>query len=110
MLVGDDLGWEAARARADVFVAQLNLTEKLNFVRGNAQVGGCVGNIEPVPRLGFPGICLVDGPSAVARNELVSVFPAGVTIAATWDRVLMYERGRALGAEFRGKGVNVQLG
>ncbi|KAF7588621.1 hypothetical protein BBP40_005459 [Aspergillus hancockii] len=42
--------------------------------------------------------------------ELVSVFPAGVTVASNWDRNLMYERGRALGAEFRAKGAHNILG
>jgi len=30
--------------------------------------------------------------------------------AMTWDRKLMYERGYAMGAEFKGKGINVALG
>lgn len=30
-----------------------------------------------------------------------------MNVAATFDRGLMYDRGAALGAEFRGKGVNV---
>jgi hypothetical protein len=39
-----------------------------------------------------------------------SVFPAGVNVAATFSRRLMRLRGEALGAEFRGKGVDVMLG
>ena len=31
-------------------------------------------------------------------------------MAATWDRNLTFQRGAAMGAEFRGKGVNVALG
>lgn len=30
--------------------------------------------------------------------------------AMTWDRKLMYERGYAMGEEFKGKGINVALG
>jgi beta-glucosidase len=30
--------------------------------------------------------------------------------AMTWDRDLIYNRGKALGEEFKGKGVNVMLG
>jgi beta-glucosidase len=40
----------------------------------------------------------------------VTVFPAGIQTAATWDVELMYQRGEALGEESRGKGVNVLLG
>jgi beta-glucosidase len=39
-----------------------------------------------------------------------SAFPAGVNVAATFSRRLMRLRGEALGAEFRGKGVDVMLG
>ncbi|TGO81176.1 hypothetical protein BPOR_1298g00010 [Botrytis porri] len=70
----------------------------------------CIGNISPIPRLNFTGICLNDGPAAVARQDLISVFPSGVTLAATWDRDLVYQSYKALGQEFRGKGTHVALG
>lgn len=35
---------------------------------------------------------------------------AGVTIAATWDRALFYQRGFDMGTEHKLKGVDVQLG
>jgi hypothetical protein len=37
------------------------------------------------------------------------VFPAGVTVASTWDASLIYARGNAMGSEAKGVGVNVQL-
>lgn len=46
------------------------------------------------------------GDSASGNN---SVFPAAVNIAATWDKAMMHEQGRALGAEFRAKGVHIAL-
>jgi beta-glucosidase len=91
-------------------VSKLTNDEKLQMIKGLSTAGGCIGNIAGIPRLGFPGICLLDGPTVVGRNELVSVFPAGVTVAASWDRNLMYERGHALGQEFKGKGGHVMLG
>lgn len=39
-----------------------------------------------------------------------SAFPAGVNTAATFSRRLMRLRGEAMGAEFRGKGIDVMLG
>ncbi len=39
-----------------------------------------------------------------------SVFPAGVNVAATFDRGLAAARGAAMGAEHRDKGSDVQLG
>lgn len=38
------------------------------------------------------------------------MFPDGITVGATFDKKLMYERGVAIGKEARGKGVNVWLG
>ncbi|KAM0189070.1 hypothetical protein ACHAPI_010215 [Fusarium lateritium] len=72
--------------------------------------GGCVGNISPTERLNFSGLCLQDGPQAINRADLVSIFPSGLTMAAFWDRRAIYTRGKALGAEFRGKGAHVFLG
>lgn len=72
--------------------------------------GGCIGNIKSIQRLNFTGICMLDGPQAINRANLVSVFPSGVLVGATWDVNHMYARGKAMGAEFRGKGAHVQLG
>lgn len=74
------------------------------------QTGPCTGNIYPVPRLNFSGLCFQDGPSSLRMADYVSVFPAGVTIASSWDRKMMYDRARAMGREFRGKGAHVLLG
>jgi len=42
--------------------------------------------------------------------DFSSAFSAGVTVAATWDRTLLYQRGYDMGTEHRLKGVDVQLG
>lgn len=72
--------------------------------------GPCVGNILAIPRLNFPGLCLQDGPLAIRVADYASVFAAGVSVAASWDRTLMYQRGLAMGEEFRGKGAHIFLG
>ncbi|TDZ33215.1 putative beta-glucosidase G [Colletotrichum spinosum] len=102
----------AAASKAASFVARLNLTEKSHMVTGQLglEAGGCIGNIPPIERVGFHGLCLLDGPTALDRADLISVFPAGLTAAASWDKELIYKRGKALGEEFRDKGVHVGLG
>ncbi|KAJ3962880.1 hypothetical protein N0V92_000316 [Colletotrichum tropicale] len=104
--------WDSAASKAAAFTARLNLTEKTRIVTGRIglEVGGCIGNIPPIERVGFRGLCLLDGPTALNRADLVSVFPAGLTTAASWDKDLIYKRGKALGEEFRDKGVHVGLG
>lgn len=69
--------WEAAIDKARAFVAQLTIEEKADMVTG--QAGPCVGNIVAVPRLGFRGLCLHDGPLAIRVADYASVFPAGVS-------------------------------
>lgn len=100
-------GWEHALVKANAFIAQLNLTEKTSMVTGSS--GPCIGNIAPIEHLGFSGICMSDGPTAFNRADLVSIFPAGLTAAASWDRDLIYQRALALGSEFRDKGSHVGL-
>jgi beta-glucosidase len=81
------------------------------MVTGNSSAGGgCIGTLEAFPDLGFGGLCSMDGPTALNRADLVSIFPAGLTAAASWDRDLIYERGNSLANEFRDKGVHVLLG
>ena len=51
-----------------------------------------------------------DSPLGVRYADFVTAFPAGINVAATWDRGLAFVRGQAMGAEHRDKGVDVQLG
>ncbi|KAI9641783.1 hypothetical protein NHQ30_009642 [Ciborinia camelliae] len=111
------INWAHARSLAEIFVAKLNYTEKSYLVTGTnyaVALDGtpnlCIGNIGSIPRFNFSGICFNDGPASVARQDLVSVFPSGVTLAATWDRELIWKGSRALGEEFRAKGTHVSEG
>ncbi|KAJ9635170.1 hypothetical protein H2199_008656 [Coniosporium tulheliwenetii] len=100
-------GWQDAFARAQAFLAELSLEEKVEMVTGTT--GPCAGNIKPIERLNFNGLCLQDGPAGIRQAIYASVFPAGVVAAASWDRSLMYHRSLLMGREFRGKGAHVAL-
>jgi beta-glucosidase len=101
-------GWEEALVKANAFVALLTIEKKAWMTTGAN--GPCVGNIGAVPRVGFYGLCLQDSLLGIRAVDYASVFPTGVTVAASWDRELMYQRGVALGAQFKGKGAHVALG
>jgi len=45
----------------------------------------------------------------VRDTDFVTAFPAGVTIAASWDRAMCYQRGKGMGAEHFGKGVGESI-
>ncbi|KAK0743053.1 glycoside hydrolase family 3 protein [Schizothecium vesticola] len=100
--------WATAYHEAHDLVAQMTVDEMVNLTRGFP--GPCVGNTGAVPRLAIPSLCFYDGPSGLRGQEFVSAFPAGIHLAATFDKDLMYRYGRALGDEFRGRGVHVALG
>ncbi|KAI1349208.1 glycosyl hydrolase family 3 N terminal domain-containing protein [Xylaria sp. FL0043] len=104
-------GWDDAYLRAHQFVSKLTLVEKVNLTTGTGnQADRCTGNTGSIPRLGFRELCLQDGPVGIRYTDLNSAFPAGINAAATWSRSLIRRRGEALGAEFRDKGIDVQLG
>ncbi|ERT02749.1 hypothetical protein HMPREF1624_01051 [Sporothrix schenckii ATCC 58251] len=108
---GSGDGWDAAYAQARAFVSNLTLVEKVNLTTGTGwEFDRCIGNTGSVPRLGFRSLCLQDGTVAVRYTDKNSVFPAGINMAATFSRSLMHRRGVAMGAEFRGKGVDIALG
>lgn len=94
-------------------MSHLTVSEKIGLATGSYGSSlflPCVGTLAPIERLNYSGLCMSDGPNGVNRADGVSVFASGITVAATWDRRLMYERGLALGEEFRMKGVHVLLG
>lgn len=108
---GKDPEWAEAYAKARAFVANLTLVEKVNLTTGTGwEADRCIGMTGSVPRLGFRGFCLQDGPLGVRYTDHNSAFPAGVNVAASFSRDLMRRRGQAMGEEFHGKGIDVQLG
>ncbi|KAF5018942.1 hypothetical protein F66182_9058 [Fusarium sp. NRRL 66182] len=105
------VGWQEAYAKARDFVSQLTLLEKVNLTTGVGwQSERCVGNTGSVPRLGLRGLCLQDGPLGIRLSDYNSAFPAGITAGASWSKSLWYERGLAMGTEFKEKGIDIALG
>ncbi|KAJ7741326.1 glycoside hydrolase family 3 protein [Mycena metata] len=102
--------WTAAYAKAQQALSQLELADKVNILTGQGGSSRCIGNTSPVPSINFPGFCLEDSPLGVRLATNVSAFPPAINVASTFNRTLMRQRGEAMGAEFRGKGVNVALG
>ncbi|KAL2842005.1 glycoside hydrolase superfamily [Aspergillus pseudodeflectus] len=89
------------------FISSLTLAEKAQLVAGSD--GPCGGSIAPIPRLGFGGLCLSDSPLGVRDTDFVTMFSAGITTGATFDRALIHERAVLMAEEFRAKGVHIAL-
>ncbi|OAA35972.1 glycoside hydrolase family 3 protein [Cordyceps fumosorosea ARSEF 2679] len=94
---GND-SWAEAYEKAAALVGNMTLEEKVQLTGGvEGEQNGCVGAVAPIPRLGFPGMCLSDSGN-------------GVRASCSWNKDLAYQRGVAMGAEFRKKGANIALG
>lgn len=103
--------WSASYEKASRMVSQMSLMEKVNVTTGIGwSMGMCVGNTGTAASAGFPSLCLQDGPLGLRFVDNITASPAGITVGATWNRDLMYKRGKLLGLEARAKGVNVILG
>ncbi|KAL9120170.1 MAG: hypothetical protein Q9187_003278, partial [Circinaria calcarea] len=103
--------WRESYEKAEAMVKKMSLLEKVNVTTG---VGWsqdlCVGNTGPASSVGFPSLCLQDGPLGIRFADHSTAFPAALTVGATWNKDLMYKRGRAHGLEAKLKGINVLLG
>lgn len=104
--------WADAYAQAETSLSSLSLEEKVGIVSGigwNAG-GTCVGNTSPVSSIGYPSLCLQDGPLGVRYASSITAFTPSVQAASTWDLELIRQRGQYHAEEARALGVNVLLG
>lgn len=105
------LDWDAAYEKAEAALASLSDSEKIGIVTGVGwQESECVGNTGSAASIGYPSLCLQDGPLGVRYGSSVTAFAPGIQAASTWDVDLIRQRGQYLGEEAVGMGVNVQLG
>lgn len=72
--------------------------------------GQCVGNTDAAASIGYPSLCLQDGPLGVRFAPDVTAFTPGIQAASTWDVDLIGQRAGFMAAEARALGVHVLLG
>ncbi len=83
------------------------------MLHGQYDAQGYVGYVPSNTRLNIPALTLNDGPQGFRDDQHVGTttsFPSGLSIGATWDVNMAYSWGETMGAEFYGKGSNIQLG
>ena len=103
--------WASSYEKAAKMVSKMTLPEKVNVTTGTGWgMGLAVGNTGPAIHVGFPGLALQDGPLGIRKADNITAFPAGITVGATWNKELMYQRGEAHAQEAIGKGIHVLLG
>ncbi|KAI0164574.1 glycoside hydrolase family 3 protein [Xylariaceae sp. FL1272] len=105
------LDWAAAYTKANAALAKLSASDKINIVTGVGwNKGPCVGNTPAISSVGYPQLCLQDGPLGVRYAKSVNAFTPGIQAASTWDKALIRERGQFMAEEAKGVGVHVLLG
>ncbi|KAH8556725.1 glycoside hydrolase superfamily [Umbelopsis sp. PMI_123] len=103
--------WEEAYALAKPLVDKMSLEQKVGMATGvGFMQSNCVGNTLASTNPDFPALCLQDGPLGVRMAYNVTLGLSGITAAQSFDKDIMHKRGMMMGEEFRGKGVNIQLG
>ena len=122
----ENISWDESYKKAEIFISNLNLTEQKWLLYGTENMRFlfpdkteesemphlCVGQIDALKnkKVDFKGMCLQDGPSGVryAKGTGIS-WQAPINTAATFDKQLMYQIGKAQGEENKEKGINVFL-
>ena len=99
--------------RVNNILAQMTLDEKLSYIGGTytATTYG-VFNIRGIPRLGLPEIDMCNGPLGIQSliGQASTRYPAGLALAATWNRQRALLRGRQMGRDGRARAFYVDLG
>jgi beta-glucosidase len=92
-------------ARVNALISQMTLDEKVELLGGTPDGF----HTHAIPRLGIPSLKMSDGPMGLRNDEPSTAFPAGIALAATWDRQMARGMGEAMGLEARARGVHFLL-
>lgn len=105
----------SAERRADLLIHAMTLKDKVDLMHGvdrkQHPFKGYVGYVPANPRLHIPALKLADGRAGVGNKATgVTLLPAPIAAASSWDTSLLEAFGKVLGKEQWGKGANVELG
>ena len=95
----------ALEAKIDAALARMTLEEKTEMLGG---VDGFY--VHAAPKAGLPRLKMSDGPVGVRNDGPTTAYPAGFTLAATWNPELAQTFGTAIGRDSRARGVHIWLG
>lgn len=94
----------------DELLRQMTLQEKVSLL-----AGADMWRTVPIERLGIPAIKVTDGPNGArggggfTDGTKAACFPAGISLASTWNVELVERVGQALAQDARTKGARVLL-
>ena len=102
---------KSADERAHELVSAMTLDQKIAELYGRGEPSyGAANDIPAVPELCIPELVYNDAGAGVADGMTqTTAFPDPISQAASWDRTLQHQVGRAIGWEAWHKGIDVQL-
>ncbi|WP_394130252.1 glycoside hydrolase family 3 protein [Shewanella maritima] len=86
-------------------IQAMTLSEKIDFIGGYNDF-----YIRGYEHLGIPQIRISDGPVGVRNFGKSTAYPAAIGLAASFDKSLAYDFGKAIALEARAKNVHLLLG
>ena len=86
-------------------IQSMTLEEKIDFIGGFEDF-----NIRAYEHLGIPEIRLADGPVGVRNFGKSTAYPAGINLAASFDKEMAHKIGAAIAMEARAKNAHIMLG
>lgn len=96
---------DAHTQKAREIVSKMTLEEKIDYMGGDTDGF----TIRAIPRLGLPAVKMADGPQGMRNGVHSTYYPCGVLSAASWNRDLVRNVGRGIGADCRSYGVGIIL-
>jgi beta-glucosidase len=96
-------------SRVNKILKEFTVDDALSYIGGTGFF-----DFKPIPVNDFsplnPQLYQTDGPLGVRRNEPSIRFPAGLTLAATWNPARAYDQGVSMGRDARARGYFAILG
>ena len=96
---------QAIETRVNAVLAKMTLEQKVDLIAG---VDGFY--VRAVPEAGLPRLKMTDGPVGTRNDGPTTAYPAGFTLAATWDPALARRFGTAIGRDGRARSDHFWLG
>ncbi|KAL1888681.1 hypothetical protein Sste5346_009386 [Sporothrix stenoceras] len=99
-----------ARQTAKKKLATLTLEEKVSLL-----TAADFWRTKAIPEKGIPAAKTTDGPNGARGSIFVggtkaALFPCGISLAATWNKDILYSIGQHLGNETKARSANILLG
>ncbi len=96
--------------RVEKILNQMTLEEKVAYIGGSESPKASNMYVREVARIGLPAFKMSDGPMGVRTWGPSTGYPAGISMAATWDPALERRVGEQMGRDALARGVDFILG